>query len=191
MQRLQHLLIPVMLLAMISCQPRGQNIKIIATTDVHGSFFPTDINSGKEKPVSLARVQSLVRIERSIQDQEVVLLDNGDIIQGDPVVYYYNFEKTDVPHLCGQILNFMKYDAATVGNHDIEAGHPVYDRLVSESNFPWLAANAISTDNGEPYFQPYSIIEKGGVRMAVLGLITPAIPSWLPPDIWSGNLENG
>ena len=98
--------------------------KIIVTTDVHGSFFPTDINTGREIPVSLARVQSLVGEERQNTEQELILLDNGDIIQGDPVVYYSSFEKTDEPHICARVLNFMQYDAATMGNHDIEAGHP-------------------------------------------------------------------
>jgi 2',3'-cyclic-nucleotide 2'-phosphodiesterase/3'-nucleotidase len=179
-------LLPALLFALISCQPKTKNLKIIVTTDVHGSFFPIDINTGREIPVSLSRVQSLINEEKQNTDQDIILLDNGDIIQGDPVVYYSSFEKTDEPHICARVLNFMQYDAATMGNHDIEAGHPVYDKLVSESNFPWLAANAIRTDNGKPYFEPYSIINKGGVKVAVLGLITPAIPTWLPPDIWSG-----
>ena len=166
--------------ALISCQPKTQNLKFIVTTDVHGAFFPTDINTGRETQGSLARVQSLVNNEKQNTNQEIILLDNGDIIQGDPVVYYSSFEKTEEPHICARVLNFMNYDAATMGNHDIEAGHPVYDKLVSESNFPWLAANAIRTDNGKPYFEPYSIIIKGGIKVAVLGLITPAIPTWLP-----------
>lgn len=182
-----HLFVlPLILIATVSCKPEQKTIKIIATTDVHGSFFPTDVNTGKEIPVSLARVQSLVIEERAKPNQELILLDNGDIIQGDPLVYYSSFEKTDEAHICARVLNYMKYDAATMGNHDIEAGHPVYDKLVGESNFPWLAANAIRTDNGEPYFEPYTIIQRGGVKLAVLGLITPAIPTWLPPDIWSG-----
>ena len=180
------IILPLLLVSIVSCKPGEISIKIIATTDVHGSFFPTDVNTGKELPLSLARVQSFINEERVKPDQELILLDNGDIIQGDPLVYYSSFEKTDQPHICARVLNYMEYDAATMGNHDIEAGHPVYDKLVGESNFPWLAANAIRTDNGEPYFEPYTIIEKGGVKLAVLGLITPAIPTWLPPDIWSG-----
>ncbi len=73
-----------------------------------------------------------------------------------------------------------------MGNHDIEAGHSVYDRLVGEYNFPLLAANAVSKSTGEPYFKPYTIIEKKGIRIAVLGLTTPAVPNWLPPELYSG-----
>jgi 2',3'-cyclic-nucleotide 2'-phosphodiesterase/3'-nucleotidase len=83
-------------------------------------------------------------------------------------------------------MNYLDYDAATVGNHDIEAGHAVYDKLVNEFNFPWLAANAINTSTGAPYFKPYTIIDKKGIKIAVLGLITPGIPKWLPEELWEG-----
>jgi 2',3'-cyclic-nucleotide 2'-phosphodiesterase/3'-nucleotidase len=101
-------------------------------------------------------------------------------------VYYYNFEKTDTIHLYADVMNYMKYDAATIGNHDIETGHDVYDKFNKELNFPWLAANAINTTTNESYFKPYTTIERGGVKIAILGLITPAIPQWLPEKIWSG-----
>ncbi|OQX73254.1 MAG: bifunctional metallophosphatase/5'-nucleotidase, partial [Bacteroidetes bacterium 4484_276] len=89
-------------------------------------------------------------------------------------------------HICSQVMNFMGYDAATIGNHDIEPGHAVYDKLENEFDFPWLAANAIHQSSGKPYFKPYVIIKKEGVKIAILGLITPAIPSWLPEKIWEG-----
>jgi len=83
-------------------------------------------------------------------------------------------------------MNYLGYDAGTVGNHDIEAGHLVYDRLDKKYNFPLLAANAVNTGTGEPYFEPYVIIKKSGLRIAVFGLITPSIPNWLPQVLYSG-----
>jgi len=62
----------------------------------------------------------------------------------------------------------------------------VYDKFRREINFPWLAANAISIETNEPYFEPYTIIERKGVRIAVLGLTTPGVPNWLPEKLWSG-----
>ncbi len=161
-------------------------IRIIETTDVHGSIFPYDFIKNQETDHSLAAVYTYVKEQRQNPDFETILLDNGDILQGQPVVYYSNFEATDREHICAQVMNFMQYDAGTVGNHDIEAGHPVYDKLNKEFNFPWMAANAINTKTGKPYFTPYTIIERSGVKIAVLGLITPAIPNWLPENIWSG-----
>ena len=104
----------------------------------------------------------------------MILLDNGDLIQGDPMAYYYNFEDTTDIHIFADALNFMGYDAATIGNHDIETGHDVYDKFRGEINFPWLAANAINTETNEPYFEPYTLIERKGIRIAVLGLTTPS-----------------
>ncbi len=161
-------------------------VKIIETSDVHGAIFPYDLKENKETNNSLARVTTYLKEQRADSNQIVFLLDNGDILQGDPVVYYYNFEKTDTIHLYADVMNYMKYDAGTVGNHDIETGHDVYDKYNKEINFPWLAANAINTTTNEPYFKPYTTVERGGVKIAILGLITPAIPQWLPEKIWSG-----
>ncbi len=162
------------------------NIKIIETSDVHGSLYPYDFINNKTINTSLAQIYTYVKEERANKKQDVILLDDGDILQGQPVVYYYNFEKTNVPHICSQIMNYMKYDAGTVGNHDIEPGHSVYDKINKEFNFPWLAANAVNTKTGKPYFKPYTIIKRGGIKIAILGLITPAIPNWLPEKIWHG-----
>lgn len=160
-------------------------LKIIETTDVHGALFPYNFVTDKLADGSLAQLSSLLVAERADPGQTVVLLDNGDILQGQPVVYYYNFEKTAGPHLVSQVMNSLGYDAGTLGNHDIEAGHPVYDRLAKEFRFPWLAANAVKPD-GSPYFTPYVILDKAGLKIAVIGLITPWIPNWLPQQFWTG-----
>ncbi len=162
------------------------NVKIIETSDVHGAIFPYDLVNDRPSNSSLAQVMTYLSEQRADTNQIVFLLDNGDILQGDPVVYYYNFEKTDTIHLYADVMNYMKYDAATIGNHDIETGHNVYDKFNKEINFPWLAANAVRTSDGQPYFKPYTTIERGGIKIAVFGLITPAIPKWLPEKIWEG-----
>jgi 2',3'-cyclic-nucleotide 2'-phosphodiesterase/3'-nucleotidase len=162
------------------------NVKIIETSDVHGAIFPYDFINNKTTNASLARVTTYVNEQRADTNQVIFLVDNGDILQGTPAVYYYNFEKTDTLHLYADVMNYMKYDVGTVGNHDIEAGHEVYDRFDKEINFPWLAANAINTKTNEPYFKPYTVLQRKGIRIAVLGLITPAIPKWLPEKIYSG-----
>jgi 2',3'-cyclic-nucleotide 2'-phosphodiesterase / 3'-nucleotidase len=160
-------------------------LKIVETSDVHGAIVPFDFVKNKKAYSSLANVATYVNQERA-KKQELILLDDGDILQGQPIVYYYNFIKTTSPHICSQVMNYMNYDAGTVGNHDIEPGHDVYDKINKEFNFPWLAANAINKKTNEPYFKPYTVIERNGLKIAVLGLITPYIPNWLPENIWSG-----
>lgn len=162
------------------------NIKIIETSDVHGALIPFDLINDTSTSSSLAQVHSYVLSQRNKQNQEVILLDNGDLIQGDPISYYFNFINTSGNHAFADALNFMGYDAATIGNHDIEAGHDVYDNFRYQIKLPWLAANAIIVDTKEPYFKPYTILERSGVRIAVLGLTTPGVTSWLPEKLWSG-----
>ena len=179
------IIITLVLLISLSAFAQTVTVKIIETSDVHGAIFPYDLKENKEINSSLARVTTYLKEQRADTNQIIFLLDNGDILQGDPVVYYYNFEKTDTIHLYADVMNFIKYDAGTVGNHDIETGHDVYDKFNKELNFPWLAANAINTETNQPYFKPYTTVERGGVKIAILGLITPAIPQWLPEKIWA------
>lgn len=159
-------------------------ITFIETTDIHGAIFPYDFITGKPLDTSMAQVATIVAEKRAAGD--VVLLDDGDSLQGQPTVYYYNFEKTNVPHIWSETLNYLQYDVVTAGNHDIEAGHPVYDKLVKEFQMPFICANIVREDNGEPYFKPYAIVTRQGVKIAILGLTEPKITEQLPYAFWSG-----
>ncbi len=185
-----HVSLFLFLLIQLACtggkKPDEVRIRIIETTDIHGAIYPYDFLNDRDTKYSLARIHTFIANERKDNSHEVILLDNGDILQGEPVVYFSNYMDTASIHVCAAAMNFMEYDAATVGNHDIEAGHDVYDKLVDEFHFPWMAANAIDISTGEPYFKPYTIIKRNGLRMAVLGLITPGIPQWLPPQLYCG-----
>jgi len=165
-------------------KPKSYNLVIVETSDVHGAIFDYDFINDRIMNGSLSRVQTYMKQLRDTSN--VVLLDNGDILQGQPTVYYYNYEDTESQHVYSKVMNYMNYDAGSVGNHDIEAGHKVYDKFNNEIDFPWLAANAVDKETGEPYFMPYTTINKGGVKIAILGLITPGIPMWLPEELWEG-----
>ena len=171
---------------LVSCSGTGKkSISIFETTDIHGVILPYDFIEKESIKVSMASSFSYIKQIRTEKDA-TILLDNGDNLQGQPEVYYYNFIDTLSPHFLAEVMNYMGYDAGTVGNHDVETGHSVYDRLVKEYNFPLLAANAINIKTGEPYFKPYQIIKKEGIKIIVFGMITPAIPNWLPPELYSG-----
>ncbi|HOS71953.1 MAG TPA: bifunctional UDP-sugar hydrolase/5'-nucleotidase [Bacteroidales bacterium] len=176
------LLIPILVL---SCGEGTIRVSVVETTDIHGVILPYDFIDMKPFDASLAHASSFFKMAAREKDA-VFLLDNGDNIQGQPAVYYYNYVDTLSPHLMSDVFNFLGYDAAAVGNHDIEAGHSVYDRLRTEYNFPLLAANAVDVSTGEPYFSPYALLEKKGIKIAVLGLTTPFIPNWLPEELYSG-----
>lgn len=161
-------------------------LRILETSDVHGNFFPYNFIEQKNGRGSMARVSSYVKQQRALYGDNCLLMDNGDILQGQPTAYYYNYMDTVSTHLVADMMNYMGYCVGNMGNHDVETGHSVYDRWISQCHFPVLGANIVRTDTGEPYLKPYHIIERDGVKVAVLGMITPAIPCWLPENLWSG-----
>ncbi len=187
----RFLLTFALLTAMTSSLPAQENHKVdltfIETTDVHGNFFPYNFITRTPWQGSMARVATYVdSVRGELGKERVVLLDNGDILQGQPTAYYFNFIDTITPNIASRIYDYLDYDAVTIGNHDVETGHAVYDRWISQTRVPVMGANVIDTATGQPYLKPYTIIERNGVRIAVLGLLTPAIPAWLPEPIWAG-----
>lgn len=186
-------LMAAMALALTSCstgsKPQSADLVVLYTTDVHGACLPFDFKKNEPAATSLANVCSYVRQQREISADNLLLFDSGDFLQGQPSIYYYNFVDTLTQHVAARVYNYMGYDAIGVGNHDIEPGEAVYhDRIPSMLNMPLLCANAIDQRTGEPMFQPYSTITRQGVKIAVLGLITPHIHAWLPKTLWP-NLE--
>ena len=158
---------------------------IVQTTDVHSMIFPYNFIKAEEENTSMAHVYTYVKKLRD-EGKTVLLLDDGDFLQGQPAVYYYNFVATNETHIWSEVLNYMNYDAVALGNHDIEAGHDVYDKIKKEIKAPLLAANLIDEKTKKPYFEPYTVIEKNGIRIAILVLIEPAIERQLPKILYEG-----
>jgi 2',3'-cyclic-nucleotide 2'-phosphodiesterase/3'-nucleotidase len=167
-------------------QAKTVTLRLIETSDVHGAFFPYNYTERRPMQGTMARVSTYLKRQRKSYGDRIILLDNGDILQGQPTCYYTNYIKTDAPNIAAEVINYLQYDAQNFGNHDVETGHAVYDKWVSEMKCPVLGANIIDTNTGKPYVKPYTIIEREGVRVAILGMLTPAIPNWLHESLWTG-----
>ena len=164
------------LTSILPAQEREVKLKVVQTSDIHGNYYPYDFIRRREATGSLARVHALVQKEREAYGKNLILLDNGDILQGQPTAYYYNYIDTVAPHLAAEMMNFMGYNAGNMGNHDVETGRTVFDRWAGDCRFPILGANIVDTATGETHFKPYEVLERDGVKIVVLGMITPAIP---------------
>lgn len=176
-------------------------VTVCSTTDVHGAYFDSSYVDNLAAKTSLANVASYLK-ELRAGGVQPVLVDAGDNLQGDNAAYYFNYVATDVPHVYPRIAAYLGYDAIVVGNHDIETGHDVYDRVARELTMPYLGANAAfdRDENGkadmdenpknkavvDPYFQPYCVVVRDGVRIAVIGMTNGNIKSWLSSSIWHG-----
>ena len=178
--------------------PKGNKtvrLKVIETSDVHGYFFPWDFMEGRPIDGSLARANTYINKERKKYGDNLLLIDNGDILQGQPCTYWTNFVMPEDENLAASVVNYMRYDAETVGNHDVEPGHKVYDKWIREVRCPLLGANIVKEGRKNGVAQPadvynglrpYSVHVKDGVKICVMGMLTPAIPSWLNQQIWKG-----
>ena len=176
-------------------------VTVCSTTDVHGAYFDSAYVDNMAAKTSLANVSSYLKEIRG-EGVQPVLIDVGDNLQGDNAAYYFNYVATDVPHVYPRIAAYLGYDAIVVGNHDIETGHDVYDRVARELTMPYLAANAAfdRDENGradmdenpdgktvsDSYFVPYCVVDRGGVKVAIVGMTNGNIKSWLADDIWRG-----
>ena len=178
----------LLLLVAVSCAPKdGEYVfRILTTNDVHGCYFDS-LYVEKGVRNSLVSVSWYVdSIRTAAGPENVILLDAGDCLQGDNASYYYNFVDTLSEHVFARITEYMKYDAVVVGNHDIETGHRVYDRVMKDMDVPLLAANAVRTDGSGAYFSEYTLLRRNGLRIAVIGFTNPNIPNWLSSDLWEG-----
>jgi len=189
------LLFVLLALSLTSCRQEklkdgAYKLEIYATNDLHGRFFDSLYVSNKPQlvhPYSLASISAKMKeIRDNNKEDNIVLLDIGDHLQGDNAAFYYNFIDTVSEHIFSRVMEYLEYDAVVVGNHDIETGHSTYDKVTAELSIPYLAANAIDTKTGKPYFEPYTILNRNGVKIAVIGLTNPNIPNWLSPDLWDG-----
>ena len=155
-----------------------KKITILQTSDIHGSIYPLTYANNEKADVGLGKLATKIKQERAV-DEQLLLIDNGDLIQGTPLTYFYVqfLKKKGNPMI--SLLNHLSYDAAIIGNHEFNYGLNVLNRAVQASNFPWLSANCISLHTGDPYFgKPYLIKVVNSVKIAILGVTTHYIPNW-------------
>ena len=178
----------LLLLAVASCGPKDgeYTLRFLSTNDVHGRYFHEEYVKGGVRNSLISAAWYVDSVRTAAGKENVILLDVGDFLQGDNAAYYFNYEDTLSRHLHARMAEYIGYDAIIVGNHDIETGHKVYDRYNSQTSVPFLAANAIATATGKPYFKEYAILRRHGLKIAVIGFTNPGIPGWLSEEIWSG-----
>ena len=191
---MKKFIIPILaLLTAAACTPKLRDgdytLTVLSTNDMHGTFFDSTYAGGGIRRSVFAMNHYIDSVRADQGRENVLLVDAGDCIQGDDATYYFNFVDTVTTHVFSRIVDYMDYDAVAVGNHDIEAGHPVYDRVAEDlrrADAPFLAGNAIRVSDGKPYFPLYKVVRRAGVKIAILGYTNANIKSWLSDEIWSG-----
>ena len=158
---------------------------VLQTTDIHGHIYPYNYFTDKvDEHGGLAKIYTRV-VQYRKKHKNVILVDSGDLLQGTPLTYYFNHNARTLPDPMILAMNYMRYDAFAVGNHDIEQGPMVYLEARNKAEFPWLSANSVMED-GRPFFKPWTIIECDGIKIGIIGLTTPGIPLWLDHRLYPG-----
>ncbi|GMA28268.1 bifunctional metallophosphatase/5'-nucleotidase [Arenivirga flava] len=174
--------------------PQRIELTLMATTDVHGHVMDWDYFRNAPFPdddtLGLTRVGTVVddvRAERGAES--VVVLDNGDALQGTPLTYYYGLGDgapevlaDEIAHPMASAFNAIDYDAQVVGNHEYNYDLGLLGAYEDDLQAPLLGANVIDVDTGEPYHDPYTLIEREidgqTVTVGVIGLVTPGVRVW-------------
>ncbi|CAN5892821.1 multifunctional 2',3'-cyclic-nucleotide 2'-phosphodiesterase/3'-nucleotidase/5'-nucleotidase [soil metagenome] len=169
--------------------PVGEQVEItiLGTTDVHGRIVPWNYYTATEEDLGLVRVAMLVDSIRG-SHPGAILVDSGDLLQGNPFDYFYGVVEPADPHPVIQAMNHLGYDAAVVGNHEFNYGIPALRRAIAEASFPFLGANVIVAGTDSTAFPPFTVVERGGVRVGILGLTTPGSAIWDRANV-EGRLE--
>lgn len=191
MKRFYLIIAAAALLAACTSVPGdGEHVlHILTIDDVHGAYFDSLYVDGSTRPSLMAVKYYADSVKSANGADNVMLLDAGDCVQGDNAAYYYNYIATGEPHIYPRLSAYLGTDAVAVGNHDVEPGHAVYDRLTREFTklgIPFLAGNAIRTDNGKPYWPEYKMFKRAGLKVLVLGYTNPNMKAWLDEELWSG-----
>ena len=172
-------------------------VTVLATTDLHGNLYPIDYGIDRPAPRGLAKIATLIRAAEA-ESPLHLLIDCGDTIQGTPLEFVYQTlvrtgkgpmglkSAAALSHDPMMLaINRLEYDAMTVGNHEYNFGLKNLNQARSEAKFPWLSANtAVAQGGRERPFAPYLVKTVGGVKVALIGITTPAVPTWEIP----GNL---
>lgn len=159
------------------------NITIVGTTDIHANLYNWSYEDGVElTDLGLAKVYSVIKRIRE-ENPNTILIDNGDTIQGTILSddLYNNREDLDNPVI--DVMNYMGYDAMTLGNHEFNFGINLIKKIEKEAKFPLLGANITYTKDGSYLVKPYTVVEVGGIKIGILGITNPNIPRWDGPKV--------
>lgn len=159
-----------------------KTITILQTSDLHGMVNPYDYASNKENKTSMAHAAAIIKAEREA-DPDLLLLDTGDTTQANYIQSFLDEE----PDPMIDALNYLKYDAWTLGNHEFNFDFKYTQKKIGEFQGATLGGNFYKAD-GTRWIDAYKIFEVDGVKVAVFGVDAPHIPQWEKSD--PGHYDN-
>ena len=172
------------------------HLRIMETTDLHVAVFPYDYYAdAPNDTLGLARTAAIIDAIRA-EAGNSILVDNGDVIQGNPMGDYIAYEKGldgDEPHPIIAAMNTLGYEVGTLGNHEFNYGLEFLEAALQDASFPFVSANLVKGElaadplSDATWIEPYRIVEKeltdgAGVKHPIkigfIGFLPPQIMTW-------------
>ncbi|HVG45980.1 MAG TPA: 5'-nucleotidase C-terminal domain-containing protein [Longimicrobium sp.] len=172
--------------------PGRGTLVLMGTTDLHGWLLPYDYYTGKTTSNSLASLVPLIDSVRAANPGRSLLVESGDLLQGNPLDFVYSRLAPGEAHPLVQAMNLVAYDAAAIGNHEFNYGIAHLDSAVAHAQFPWLSANVFRAGTGQHAYRSYAFVERtvGGkrVKIGITSVTPPGVAIWDRDNV-RGRLE--
>ena len=155
-----------------------KHITILGTSDMHGNIWGFSYEDNAETANNgMARLYTYIQQVRA-ENPNTILIDAGDDIQGTIMTDDLYNKTPEEAHPVIAAMNYMGYDAMTLGNHEFNWGIPTMQTILSQAEFPVLATNVTDADGEFVTGAGWTIVERDGVKVAVIGVVTPDVPIW-------------
>lgn len=155
---------------------------LMGTTDLHGWLLPFDYYTGRETENGLTTLVPLIDSIRAAHPERTVLVESGDLLQGNPLDFVYSRLAPGEVHPVALAMNAVGYDAAAIGNHEFNYGIAHLDTVVRQARFPFLSANIFHEGTDRHAYAPSTIIERrvGGkpIRIGITSVTPPGVLLW-------------
>jgi 2',3'-cyclic-nucleotide 2'-phosphodiesterase/3'-nucleotidase len=150
-----------------------EKIKIIYTSDVHGSILSYDFSANKSNHQGLTKLSQYLKTLKS----PYLLLDNGDVLQGNVVLEYHLKTNKSKLNPATKAMNLLNYHYATLGNHDFNYGLTHLNNHINNLNAKIICANVLD-EKGNNLYAPHAILELNGLKIGLIGAVTHYIPNF-------------
>ena len=165
-------------IAVVTAQSPARDLVVVSTTDVHGRIRGWDYYADTAETLrGLSRAATIVDSVRAANPGRVILLDAGDLLQGNPFTFVAARVASDSQNPVIAAMNAMSYDATAIGNHEYNYGLPYLKRAVRQAHFPFLSANSYRPD-GSHAFRPWTMVTRSELKIGIVGATTPGVMLW-------------
>ncbi len=155
----------------------NKRIRILATSDVHGYIYPYNYSDGMSADLGMARLHTMIE---SLKDENTLIIDNGDNLQGSPLAYHHFIAHAQDVSPVTKAMNAIGYDYINLGNHDFNYGEEALFKHIDNIQAPCITSNVLY--KGKPIGPTYVIRQIAGKKIALFAVTSQYVPNWESPD---------